>query len=60
LAVWLGQDVVMELWVTPGIQEVTRPDEVAAYRLAFAQIRDATLTFAATRTYLGHLSQTQQ
>jgi transcriptional regulator with XRE-family HTH domain len=43
-----------------GIQEVTRPDEVAAYRQTFAQVRDAALAPAATRTYLDHLSQTQE
>jgi transcriptional regulator with XRE-family HTH domain len=43
-----------------GIQEVTRADEVDAYRQTFARIRDAALAAAATRTYLDTLSQTQE
>jgi transcriptional regulator with XRE-family HTH domain len=43
-----------------GILEVTRPEEVAAYRQTFARIRDAALAPAATRTYLDHLTQTQE
>jgi transcriptional regulator with XRE-family HTH domain len=43
-----------------GIQEVTRPEEIAAYRDIFARIRDAALAPAATRTYLDHLTQTQE
>jgi Domain of unknown function (DUF5753) len=43
-----------------GIQEVTKPDEVGAYRQTFARIRDAALAPAATRTYLDTLSQTQE
>jgi len=42
------------------IQEVTRPGEVAAYRQTFAQVRDAALAPAATRTYLDTLGQTQE
>ena len=40
------------------IQEVTKPDEVRAYKSTFTQIRDAALAPAATRTYLDTLSQT--
>jgi transcriptional regulator with XRE-family HTH domain len=40
------------------IQEVTKPDEVRAYKSTFTQIRDAALASAATRTYLDNLSQT--
>ncbi len=40
------------------IQEVTKPDEVRAYKSTFTQIRDAALAPAATRTYLDNLSQT--
>jgi transcriptional regulator with XRE-family HTH domain len=43
-----------------GIQEVTKPDEVGAYRQTFARIRDAALAPAATRTYLDHLSHNQE
>ena len=43
-----------------GIQEVTRADEVAAYKQTFARIRDAALAPAATRNYLDTLSQTQE
>jgi transcriptional regulator with XRE-family HTH domain len=43
-----------------GIQEVTRPDEVRAYRDTFTRIRDAALTPAATRAYLDTLSDTQE
>ena len=41
-----------------GIQEVTKADEVHAYKQTFAQIRDAALTPAATRTHLQKLSET--
>ena len=43
-----------------GIQEVTRPEEVSSYRRTFAQVRDAAIPPAATRTYLDHLTQTQE
>ena len=43
-----------------GIQEVTKPAEVDAYRQTFTRIRDAALAPAATRTYLDTLSQTQE
>jgi len=39
-----------------GIQEVTRPDEVDAYRTTFARIRETALAPAATRTYLDTLT----
>jgi transcriptional regulator with XRE-family HTH domain len=39
-----------------GIQEVTRPVDVQAYRQTFARIRESALTAAATRDYLGHLT----
>jgi hypothetical protein len=39
---------------------VTKASEVDAYRQTFAQIRDAALAPAATRTHLDTLSQTQQ
>jgi len=42
------------------LQELTNASEVDAYRATFAQIRDAALAPAATRTYLDHLSQTQE
>jgi transcriptional regulator with XRE-family HTH domain len=43
-----------------GIQEVTRADDVEAYKQTFARIRDAALAAAATRTHLHKLSQTQE
>jgi transcriptional regulator with XRE-family HTH domain len=43
-----------------GIQEVTKADEVEAYKNTFARIRDAALAPAATRNYLDTLSQTQE
>jgi transcriptional regulator with XRE-family HTH domain len=43
-----------------GIQEVTKADEVSAYRTTFTQIRDAALAPAATRIHLDTLSQTQE
>jgi hypothetical protein len=43
-----------------GIQEVTRADEVSAYRDTFTRIRDAALPPAATRAYLDTLSDTQE
>lgn len=43
-----------------GIQEVTKPSEVDAYRDIFAQIRDAALAPAATRNHLDTLAQTQE
>ena len=50
----------MYLETDTGIQEVTKADEVDAYRQTFARIRNAALAPAATRTYLDTLSQTQQ
>jgi transcriptional regulator with XRE-family HTH domain len=43
-----------------GILEVTKADEVEAYKHTFARIRDAALAPAATRNYLDTLSQTQE
>jgi transcriptional regulator with XRE-family HTH domain len=43
-----------------GIQEVTRADDVEAYKQTFARIRDSALASAATRTHLHKLSQTQE
>ena len=43
-----------------GIQEVTKADDVEAYKQTFARIRDAALAPAATRNYLDTLSQTQE
>jgi transcriptional regulator with XRE-family HTH domain len=43
-----------------GIQEVTRADDVEAYKQTFARIRDSALAPAATRTHLHQLSQTQE
>ena len=43
-----------------GIQEVTKADDVEAYKQTFARIRDAALASAATRNYLDTLSQTQE
>ena len=43
-----------------GIQEVTRADDVHAYKETFARIRDAALPSAATRTHLDTLSHTQE
>jgi transcriptional regulator with XRE-family HTH domain len=43
-----------------GIQEVTKADDVEAYKQTFARIRDAALAPAATRSYLDTLSQTQE
>jgi len=40
------------------LQEVTKQDEVDAYRTTFARTREAALAPAATRTYLDTLSQT--
>jgi len=40
------------------IQEVTKPDEVHAYKQTFTRIRDAALTPAATRTHLDTLTNT--
>jgi transcriptional regulator with XRE-family HTH domain len=51
---------VVYLETDTGIQEVTKADEVDAYRQTFARIRDAALAPAATRTYLDTLSQTQE
>jgi len=51
---------VVYLETDTGIQEVTRADEVEAYKQTFARIRDAALAPAATRTYLDTLSQTQE
>ena len=43
-----------------GIEEVTKADDVEAYKQTFARIRDAALASAATRNYLDTLSQTQE
>jgi hypothetical protein len=43
-----------------GIQEVTRVDEVSAYRDTFTRIRDAALPPAATRAHLDTHSDTQE
>ena len=43
-----------------GITELTRPDEVTAYKTTFNRIRDAALTPTATRTHLHHLAETQE
>jgi transcriptional regulator with XRE-family HTH domain len=43
-----------------GITELTRPDEVTAYKTTFTRIRDAALTPTATRTHLDHLAETQE
>jgi transcriptional regulator with XRE-family HTH domain len=51
---------VVYLETDTGIQEVTKADEVGAYRQTFARIRDAAIAPAATRTYLDTLSQTQE
>ena len=51
---------VVYLETDTGIQEVTRADEVEAYKQTFARIRDAALAPGATRTYLDTLSQTQE
>ncbi|MFI5068319.1 MAG: Scr1 family TA system antitoxin-like transcriptional regulator, partial [Streptosporangiales bacterium] len=40
------------------IQEVTRAEEVRAYKDTFARIRDAALTPAATTTHLDTLTKT--
>ena len=41
-----------------GIQEVTKPSEVEAYKATFTRIRDAALAPAATRTHLDTLTHT--
>ena len=51
---------VVYLETDTGIQEVTKADEVEAYKQTFARIRDAALAPAATRAYLDTLSQTQE
>jgi transcriptional regulator with XRE-family HTH domain len=51
---------VVYLETDAGIQEVTKADEVEAYKHTFARIRDAALAPAATRNYLDTLSQTQE
>jgi transcriptional regulator with XRE-family HTH domain len=51
---------VVYLETDTGIQEVTKADEVGAYRQTFTRIRDAAIAPAATRTYLDTLSQTQE
>jgi len=43
-----------------GIQEVTRAEDVQAYKQTFARIRDAALAAAATRNHLDQLSETQE
>jgi hypothetical protein len=40
------------------MQELTRPEDVHAYKETFARIRDAAIAPAATRTHLHTLSQT--
>lgn len=40
------------------MQELTKPDDVHAYKETFARIRDAALAPAATRTHLDQLSTT--
>ena len=40
------------------MQELTKPDDVHAYKETFARIRDAALAPAATRTHLDHLATT--
>lgn len=55
-----GDPAVVYLETDTGIQEVTKTDEVEAYKQTFARIRDAALAPAATRTYLDTLSQTQE
>jgi len=42
------------------IQEVTRPDEVAAYESTFTRIRQAALPASATREHIDHLATTQE
>jgi transcriptional regulator with XRE-family HTH domain len=42
------------------IQEVTRPDEVQAYRDTFSRIRQAALSATATRSYLDQLASAQE
>jgi transcriptional regulator with XRE-family HTH domain len=51
---------VVYLETDTGIQEVTKADEVEAYKQTFARIRDAALASAATRAYLDTLSETQE
>lgn len=41
-----------------GIQEMTKAEDVHAYKETFARIRDASLASAATRTHLDKLSET--
>ena len=41
-----------------GIQEMTKAEDVHAYKETFARIRDASLASAATRTHLDQLSET--
>ena len=41
-----------------GIQEMTKAEDVHAYKETFARIRDAALASAATRTHLDKLSET--
>jgi len=55
-----GDPAVVYLETDTGIQEVTKADEVEAYKQTFARIRDAALAPAATRAYLDNLSQTQE
>jgi transcriptional regulator with XRE-family HTH domain len=55
-----GDPAVVYLETDTGIQEVTKADEVEAYKQTFARIRDAALAPAATRAYLDTLSQTQE
>jgi transcriptional regulator with XRE-family HTH domain len=42
------------------ITEVTRPDDVTAYKTTFTRIRDAAQTPTTTRTHLTHLATTQK
>jgi transcriptional regulator with XRE-family HTH domain len=41
-----------------GIQELTKPADVQAYKQVFTQVRDSALTPAATKTYLHHHTNT--
>ncbi len=42
------------------LTEVTKPEEIRAYKDTFARVRDAALSPAGTRTYLTKLSQSQE
>jgi transcriptional regulator with XRE-family HTH domain len=43
-----------------GIQELTKPADVHAYKQVFAQVRDSALAPAATKAYLHQLTTTQE